>query len=218
VGKVNNLVVHGELLAVVTDDQNAHGARATAECLLQARPEVALVNDAQTLLDLAGLGHGDELTVIANVDEAVLLENGAEQAVKNDRRARVRDHAGLLMQLLGEQVHTEVTVLTGLGGRGDPDDLAGAVLQDHQVANADVVAGDGEGAGLASVDGRDVSGAVAMSVAVIVVVLVVPGSAAVYGHVFSEMVELSGRTVVTMVSTGVGVLVVNGVSIVLAHL
>lgn len=51
------------------------------------------------------------------------------------------------MELLGEQVHTQVAVLTGLGGGGDADDLARTALKDQEIANADVVAGDGDGVG-----------------------------------------------------------------------
>lgn len=51
------------------------------------------------------------------------------------------------MQLLGEEVHAEIAVLTSLAGGGDADNLARAALQDEQVANADVVAGDGDGVG-----------------------------------------------------------------------
>jgi len=51
------------------------------------------------------------------------------------------------MELLGEQVNTEVAVLAG-GGRGrDADDLARAVLEDEEVTKANVVARDGDGAG-----------------------------------------------------------------------
>lgn len=47
------------------------------------------------------------------------------------------------MELLGEQVDTEVAVLAG-GRRGrNADDLARAALQQQDVAYADVVAGDG---------------------------------------------------------------------------
>tara|TARA_R110002003_G_scaffold251_8_gene17810 strand:+ start:2846 stop:3040 length:195 start_codon:yes stop_codon:yes gene_type:complete len=51
------------------------------------------------------------------------------------------------MKLLGEQVNTEVAVLASLGGGGDADDLARAALEDQEIANADVVAGDGNGVG-----------------------------------------------------------------------
>jgi hypothetical protein len=51
------------------------------------------------------------------------------------------------MELLGEEVNTEVTVLASLRGGGDADDLARAALEDQEIANADVVAGDGDGVG-----------------------------------------------------------------------
>jgi len=57
------------------------------------------------------------------------------------------------MELLGEQVHTEVAVLASLRRRGDADDLARAALEDQEIANADMVAGDGDG-----VRGRHLAG------------------------------------------------------------
>jgi len=49
------------------------------------------------------------------------------------------------VQLLGEEVNTEVTVLASLRRGGDADDLARAALQDQEIANADVVARDSDG-------------------------------------------------------------------------
>lgn len=143
---MDNLVVDSQLLTVVRDDQDANGTGSVAESLLQAAPEVSLVNNLQALLDLASLGHGNELSVIADVDEAVLLEDGSEKGVENNRRRWVRDNTRLLVKLLGEQVNTKVTMLAGLGRGGDTDDLARTVLEDDQVTNADMVARDGESA------------------------------------------------------------------------
>jgi len=142
---MGNLVVDGEVLTLVVDDEDADGAGTTAEGVLELVEEVALVNDLEALLDLTGLGHGDELTVIANVDEAVLLEDGAEERVEDNRGRGVRDNARLLMELLGEEVDTEVTVLAGLRRGGDADDLAGALLENDEITNANVVARNGEG-------------------------------------------------------------------------
>lgn len=44
------------------------------------------------------------------------------------------------MQLLGEEVNTEISVLTSSRRRRDADDLAGSALQHQEVAKADVVA------------------------------------------------------------------------------
>lgn len=157
-GQVGNLVVDGEVLALVVDDEDTDGAGATAESLLELVEEVALVDDLETLLDLTGLGHGDELAVITDVNETVLLEDGAEERVENDRGRGVRDDARLLMELLGEEVHTEVTVLAGLRRGGDADNLARALLEDDEITNADVVAGDGEGVLGSLVSRRDEGG------------------------------------------------------------
>lgn len=144
---MDDLVVDGHLAALVVDDEDADGSAAVVEGVGEAAEEAALVEDREALLDIAGLGHGDDAAVIADVEDAVLLEDRAEHVLDNNRGARVADEGGLLVQLLGEEVDTEVAVLAGLSRGGDADDLARAALQDQQVADPDVVAGDGDGVG-----------------------------------------------------------------------
>jgi hypothetical protein len=196
VGKVDDLVVDSELLSVVGDDEDTDGSGSTSEGLLEARPEVALVNDLKTLLNLTGLGHGNKLSVIADVDETVLLEDRSEKGVEDDGRRGVRDNTRLLVKLLGEEVNSEVTVLASLSRGGDADDLARAVLEDDEVTNADVVARDGEGGSLRSVDRGDGLGLV--------------------GRVLVGGVG-DGSVLVGVVVAGVGGLVLVGVRVVLAH-
>lgn len=143
-GEVDNLVVDRKLLAVVRDDEHTNGAGTTAKSLLQTAPQVTLINDLQALLDLTSLRHGDELAIIANVNETVLLEDGAEQRVKDNRGGGVRDNTRLLVELFGEEVNTKVTVLASLGRGGDTDDLAGTVLKDHKITDTDVMARNGK--------------------------------------------------------------------------
>lgn len=85
---MDDLHVDGHLAAVVGDDQDADGAAARLEGLLQAAPEVALVDDGQVLLDVAGLGHGDDAALL-HVEDAVLLEHRAEHGLDDDARGRV---------------------------------------------------------------------------------------------------------------------------------
>jgi len=144
---VDDLVVDGELLALIVDDEDADGAAAVVERVCQALEQVALVQDGEALLDVAGLGHGNNAAILADVEDAVLLEDGAEHVLDDDRGGGVGDEAGLLMELLGEEIHTQVAVLASLGRRGNADDLARAALEDQEIANADVVAGDGDGVG-----------------------------------------------------------------------
>lgn len=143
---VNDLHVDGELVAVVIEDQDADAATAGLERVGQAGPEVGLVDDSQALLHVAGLGHGDNVAVL-HVKHAVLLEDGAEHGLDHDAGGRVGDGGGLLVELLGEEVHAEVAVLAGGVGDGNLDDLAGATLEHQEIADADVVAGDGDGVG-----------------------------------------------------------------------
>ena len=144
---MDDLVVNSHLSAIVVDDEDADAATAVVEGLGETLEKVALVNDGQTLLDITSLGHGDNATVLADVKNTVLLEDRTKHVLDNDGRGRVGDEAGLLMELLGEEVNTEVAVLASLGGGGDADDLARAALKDQEIANADVVAGDGDGVG-----------------------------------------------------------------------
>lgn len=143
---MDNLEVNSHLHTIVVDDEDADAATAVVKGLCQAGKETRLVKDGKTLLDITTLGHGDDTTVLADVENTVLLEDRTKHVLDNDRGGRVGDEAGLLMELLGEEVNTEVAVLASLGGGGDADDLARAALKDQEIANADVVAGDGDGA------------------------------------------------------------------------
>jgi hypothetical protein len=154
---VDNLVVNSELLAFIVDDEDANAAAAVVERLGQTVKEAALVEDGKALLDITSLGHGDDATILTDVKNTVLLEDRAEHVLDHDRGSRVGDEAGLLMELLGEKVNTEVTVLAGLGRGGDADYLARAALEDQEIANADVVAGDGDGVGWSHGAGFDVT-------------------------------------------------------------
>ena len=99
------------------------------------------------MLDIASLGHGNDGTVLTDVKNTVLLEDRAEHVLDNNGWPRVGDEARLLMELLGEEVNPEVTVLASLGRSGNANDLARTTLKDQEIANADVVARDGNGVG-----------------------------------------------------------------------
>mgnify|MGYP007070491081 CR=1 FL=1 len=142
---MNNLVVDSKLSTIIIDDKDTHAAAAVVEGLREAAEQIALVKNRNALLNITSLGHGDDTTALVDVKHAVLLEDGAEHVLHNDGRSRVRDEAGLLMELLGEEVNTKIAVLARLGRGGDADDLARAALEDQEIANTDVVAWDGDG-------------------------------------------------------------------------
>jgi hypothetical protein len=144
---VDDLEVDDELTATVVDNKGTDGATAITEGSTDALEQVTLGDDGDTLLDIARLGHSDNLAVITEVEDAVGLVDGGEHGLDNDGGRGVGDEAGLLLQGAGEQVDTEVTVLAGLRGDGDPDDLAGTALKDQDVTDTDVVAGDRNGLG-----------------------------------------------------------------------
>lgn len=138
-GAVDDLHVDRHLAAVVADNQDTDAAATRLEGLLEAAPEVALVNDGKVLLDIARLGHGDNGAIL-HVQDAVLLEDRAAHGLDHDAGGGVRDERRLLMQLLGEEVNTKVAVLASRSRRRDADHLARAALEDQDVAQADVVA------------------------------------------------------------------------------
>jgi hypothetical protein len=60
------------------------------------------------------------------------------------------------MQLLGEEVDTQVSVLAGGGRGGNADDLARTALKHQDIADADVVSRNGDGVwGVAGFHRRD---------------------------------------------------------------
>lgn len=142
---MDDLEVDDELTATVVDNEGTDGATAVSKGIADTLEQTTLGDDGETLLDVTGLGHGDEAVVVTEVQDAVGLVDRAEHGLDDNGGGGVGDEAGLLLQLAGEQVDTEVTVLAGLGGDGDADDLARTALKDQDVANADEVDGDGDG-------------------------------------------------------------------------
>lgn len=105
-----------------------------------------MVNNGQALLHIASLGHGHD-TATLHVQDAVLLEDRAKHGLDDNTGGRVGDKGRLLVQLLGEQVHTEITILAS-GSRGrDANDLARSALQHQEVAVTNVVARNGDSIG-----------------------------------------------------------------------
>ena len=144
---MDNLVVHSKLATSVVDDQDTNTASAIGKGVIESRPQTTLVNDRKTLLDISSLSHGDNAAIVTHVEDAVLLEDGTEHVLDDDRGRRVGHEARLLMKLLGEKVDAEVAVLASLSRGGDANDLARTTLEDQQIADADVVARDRDGVG-----------------------------------------------------------------------
>jgi len=158
---MHHLVIHSQLPPLITDNQHPHRTPPIRKAISQPRKQIRLIQHGQTLLHIPRLRHRHHAPIIADIQHAVLLEDRAEHVLHHDRRARVADEAALLVQLLGEEVDAQVAVLARLGGRGDADDLARAALQNQEIADADVVAGDGDSVGgAAAVVAGDALGAV----------------------------------------------------------
>lgn len=144
---MHDLVIHGQFSTLIADDQHPDTSPSIIERIRQPVQQVALIKNRKSLLDISRLGHGNHTTILTNVKNTVLLEDRSNHVLNNHRGGRVGDERGLLLQLLGEEVHSQVAVLTSLSGGGDADDLTAATLQDQEITNADVVAGDGDGVG-----------------------------------------------------------------------
>jgi hypothetical protein len=80
---VNDLVVHSELAALITDDEDADAATTIVEGVGQTVEQLALVKNGKTLLNITSLGHGDDATIITNVQDTVLLEDRTDHVLNN---------------------------------------------------------------------------------------------------------------------------------------
>jgi len=87
---MDGLHVNGELTALVGDDEDTDGATARLESLGQTAPEVGLVDDGKVLLDITGLGHSDDNTIL-EIKDSVLLEDRAEHGLDDNTWAWVGD-------------------------------------------------------------------------------------------------------------------------------
>ncbi|KAG9966897.1 hypothetical protein KCU61_g266, partial [Aureobasidium melanogenum] len=85
---VHDSVVDSKLTTFITENQNSDAATTLVESISEALQQVALVNDRKTLLDIASLGHSNNVAVIADVKDTVLLEHGSIHLLDNNRWGR----------------------------------------------------------------------------------------------------------------------------------
>lgn len=85
-----------------------------------------------------GFSHGNNVAIL-HVQNSVLLEDWSQHSLDDNAWAWGRDERRLLMQLLGEEINTQVAVLASGSGGGDANDLARTALKDQEIAHADVV-------------------------------------------------------------------------------
>jgi len=81
---MDNFVVNSEFLALIVDDEDADAASAIVERLGKAFEQTALINDWQSLLDIAGLGHGNNTAILADIKNTVLLEDRTKHVLDDD--------------------------------------------------------------------------------------------------------------------------------------
>jgi len=82
---VDDLVVDSKFTTLIIYDENTDTTTAIVKSVREALKELALVKDRKTLLDISGFGHGDDATIIADIQNAVLLEDRAKHVLHNDR-------------------------------------------------------------------------------------------------------------------------------------
>lgn len=145
---MDDLHVNYQLATLVVDDQGTKGSATIGKGVREALPEVGLVDHGDVLLDIAALSHSNDRAIL-NIKNSVLSEDWAKHGLQHDTGARIGDDSRLLPQLLGEQIDTQVAVLTSGRGGGDLDQLTRTTLKDKDVAEADEVGGNGDGIGSA---------------------------------------------------------------------
>jgi len=143
---VDDLHVNSQLAALVIDDQDTNGTATIGEGFREAGPEVGLVNDGDVLLDISGLSHGNDRASL-KIKNSVLSEDWAEHSLQDNTWGWVGDDSGLFPQLLGEEINTQVAVLTGGRGGGDLDQLTRTSLKDENITQADEVGRNGDSVG-----------------------------------------------------------------------
>lgn len=89
-GTMNDLEIDSELTAIVIDDKDTNTATASLESFCQAAPEVGLIDDWNGLLNITGLGHGDN-SAILEIKNTVLLKDRAEHGLDDDTWAWAGD-------------------------------------------------------------------------------------------------------------------------------
>lgn len=85
--------------------------------------------------------------VVLEIKNTVLLEDGSQHGLNDDAWAWVGNERGLFIQLSGEEIDSQVTVLASSSGGGDTDNLAGTALEHQEITHTDVVARDGNSVG-----------------------------------------------------------------------
>lgn len=140
---MDDLVVNNQFTSTVVDDEGTDTSTAIAVGLTDALEKTALGDDGEALLDITGLGHGGDETIVMDIEDTVSLVDRSKHGLDNNRGGRVGDEAGLFMKLTSEEINTEVAVLASLGRDGDTDHLARTSLEDEEITHTDEVNGNG---------------------------------------------------------------------------
>lgn len=127
---MNDLVVNNQLPTTIIDNQCSDTASAVSKRALDPIEQVIVVNDRQPLLYIPSLSHADNAAVVTEVQDAILLEHRPEHALHIHAWLGVGIERAFLLKLLGEEIHSEVAVLTGLCTGADANHFAGTALQD----------------------------------------------------------------------------------------
>jgi hypothetical protein len=102
----------GELTSMVTEDEDTNTTTTTLEGFGETGPELRLIDDGNGLLDITSLGHSNN-SAILEVKDTILLEDRTQHGLDDNTWAWVRDERRLFVQLLGEEINSQVSVLAG---------------------------------------------------------------------------------------------------------
>lgn len=111
---MDDLVVNDELTTSIVDDKSSDAATTIIEGTEDLVVKTTLVDDGEAVLDITTLSHADKTTVLTGVKDSVLLEDWASHALDHNGWLWVAGERALLVELSGEQVNTEVSVLASL--------------------------------------------------------------------------------------------------------
>lgn len=81
---MNDLVVNSKLTASIINHQYTNTTTAIGEGVIQPGPKSTLINDWKALLDITGLGHSNDTTIITHVEDTILLEDWTKHVLDDN--------------------------------------------------------------------------------------------------------------------------------------
>src|SRR5215471_9320249 len=83
-GTMDNLVINNKLTTSIVDDKSTDASSAIGEGIADAIPEATLIDNRETLLDITGLCHSDNPSIVTHIQNTVRLVNRPKHALDDD--------------------------------------------------------------------------------------------------------------------------------------